>query len=631
MFNQNQGLPVDPFKQQFQFMNVNPNMPPYVPSIVAPAQSVQQYMAYISGILAIKVQQNAQQNPLRMFLFNMAAQNGFQNQYFDSMAIMAIRLTAYVMAVQRANIESAADSACSTICDYYAAANVRSWPALDKLIDDQGVRNGVYQTVQEFDAVTAELDRFNTPANTGMGMGGGAISWSGNSGGSSFTGGSSYASGVTTGSTPASSFSTALTSHTGTNAGTMSQWGAAAMAEQQAAPVATVEQAAPKAEPVQETLPAHTFNWRPNLLTEPYFYAYNPSEWDARLMVQADGTTTPDYHRIDNTAMEYDKHRTPSALGKLPSFLDLSSAAKTMERIGAGIAQLNGELIEDDVNENVTTVKTTVCDEWLMANSEAGAWMQASLKRLQLTPGDDGLPGVYRVYTRVVDAVLTDNDETLNMDMLLKCKSFTGLRERMHGLGGELSMALFNAINERMTNLINRKIQMELGLRKVTIDSFYDDIGDTIDYFDKTKQYGPVIKSAFLKNQEFDIAVTLQQLSKETAAAEADVILAGMKFTDSNRPNISFLSTNYSLTYLDCLSWELNVEFGGDIPVKLAMETVPMFYHLVKAAFEDADNLASKSRTLAIGRVMMRTKDGRVFECTRGALADEAYLITLVK
>lgn len=641
MFAQPQ-LKYDPQQQYHQFLSINPHMPPYVPNIQAPTPQVGPYMAMVAGKLAAKIQNAARENPLRMTVFNLAAENNYGNQYFDTMATMAIELTAYLM-TQREPAEAAVEKATELVHDYYTAANVRVYNVLGQFIPDPNVRSAIQGTITNFDNTAnmlqqfmqqlrsqgggyqqAQSQHFNGGAQT---QGYAANSYAaGQSGGgqASFSGGGGLFDPVPGSTNTAVAALPAATS----GSGNFSQWNGPA----EAIPIPAASGNVIDVDVANTTtVDAHTGNWKPNLLTEPYFYAYEPSKWNAKLLVQNDGTTIPDYiPKTESEKMDYNAHATNNVFGKVPDFLDVTQAAKTMERISAGVNQLNHEALDDEPEGNVTTVKTMIAEKWLFATSESDAWMRASLARLMVEPGENGLPHVYRTYARVAEAVVGNVDETQIIRDLVKCKSFLGLREKMTNLGSEMSTALYNAVNFRMTELVNRKVRQELGLRKVSIENFYDDIGDMVEYL-KTK-FGEVVKGGFLRNQEADIARNLQTLSKTVAELESDAILHGMAFPKDNKPAITFVASNYSLTYLDCMSWDLNVEMGFDIPVKLTQEVTPLFYQLVKGAFLDADKHETEdNKALAIARILMRTNDGRIFECSRGALADESYLITLLK
>jgi hypothetical protein len=634
-------LRFNPRQQHWQYMSINPNMPPYRPNITPPTPQVGPYMAYAAGTLAVKIQQQAADNPLRMTVFNMAAENNFGNAYFDVMATMAIELTAYLMARENVPPEQAVEKATELVTDYYTAANVREFQVLNEFINDPNMRAGIQQTIQNFDNTANILGQFMNQMRNGGGHGYQQQQQAGHFHGQTqqqqYAPVTSYSDGISAGGgggnfSGSNSIFEPVVSKTGMapaqNNGGYSQQYAPVDANQAVMVAAT---AAPTEEPAVKRLPANTSNWVPDLVTEPYFYAYSPSQWNASLLVMANGSTIPDYTlKTKEEQMDFNRHATPNVFGKVPEFLDITQSAKTMERIQAGVKQLNHEVLDDEPEGNVTTIKTLVAPAWLFATSEADAWMRASLVRLQVEPGEAGLPDVYRTYVRVAEAIVGSTDETQLIQTLVKSKSFLGLREKLTNLGGEMSTMLYNTINFRMTELVNRKLQKELGLRKMTIGNFHDDIGELIEYL-KSK-YGEVLKSAFIRSQESDIAKTLQTLGADVVALESDAILRGMKFPADHPPVITFVASNYSLTYLDCMSWDLNIEMGDDIPVKLTHEVTPLFYQLVVGAFQDADKHETEEvKALAIARVLMRTQDGRIFECTRGSLADESYLVTLIK
>lgn len=639
---QNQ-LRFDPNQRYWGYLSINPHAPPYVPNIQPPLPQMGQWMPLICGTLAARIQQAADENALRRTVFNMAGENQFGNAYFDAMSTMAIELATYIMVQERAAPDVAVDKATELVHDYFTAANVREYRVLEQYLGDPNMRNAIQGTIQNFDNTANILKNF---MNQLRGQHGGGYQQAQNShfngsaqshgyapvtsyadgqsggGNNSFTGGSSIFEPIAgkTSNTPAPAAQPA--------SATYSQWNNAPDNAQQAVAAAVQAPLEESAVPSVAALPS---NWVPNLSTEAYFYAYDPQVWNASLLVMSNGTTLPDYTlKTQEEQMDFNRHATPNVFGNVPDFLDVTQAAKTMQNIHAGVKRLNDEVLEEPQEGDVTTIKTMVAPDWLFATSEADAWMRAGLTRLQIEPGSDGMPDVYRVYARVAEAVVGNSDESDTIRALVKTKTLLGLREKMTSLGGEMSTALYNTVNLRMTDMVNRKVLHELGLKKVEIGNFHDDIGELIEYL--KNKFGDLVKTAFLRTQESDIAKTLQVLGADVAQAESDIILRDLKFPETQKPAITFVASNYSLTYLDCLSWELGIVVSDEIPVKLSYELTPLFYDLVKGSFLDADRHETEDvKSLAIARVLMRTKDGRVFECTRGALADESYLITLVK
>lgn len=636
MYQQQLPLAADPNQITQPWYQIDPNRPPHVPAIQPPIPQLNGFIPWIAGRMAQEIQAQAQQNPLRIYMYNLCAANQFSNQFFDQIVVTAVDFTAWLTATQGRTVQQAIEEAVSETAAMCAAANTRDYAGLIDYVQDPHVRNEVLRTIEAFDSVGAMIGQwkqqqrsYRAPAQTGVYAGPGRPTPQATSNYAAATSSGQFTPAVRPGQAPAVAAPVA-SAFAGT-ASSQSRWSAPATVVP-----ATQGQAAEELDDLVNPngatiIDGDIHNFVPSKQV-PYFLAYNPSEMVATLIVEADGTTRPDYQGIDQTDMDYDKHATPMAFGKVPSFLDISDAAKTMNRISVGLKELNKESRAPLMDEDEKPVlKKTIAADWVCETSETAAWVMASGMRMAID-SEDGPPDVYRVYAMVAEPVLTLENESNFVQQLAKCKTFVGLREKLvEGLGGEMSLELFNVINMRMTDLVNRKIRLELGISRPQTNNFNDDIGALIDLLEK--KGGLMMKNAFLKNQQRDIALTLNTITEHMAADRTNLLLAGIKFPEGKQPAVTYVSTNYSLTFLECMSWEINVELGVDgIPTRVTKELTPLFYDLVKGAFDDAKNFEDDTiKSLEIGRFLLRTADGRIMEATRGALVEDSYLVTIIK
>lgn len=90
MYNQPNGLPVSAEEMMFQPVDVRQLPPPQCPS----SQYFDPQMLYaLHSELVNQVQSNATRSPLRVFMYNMAASNGYQNQYYQELLESVLQLT----------------------------------------------------------------------------------------------------------------------------------------------------------------------------------------------------------------------------------------------------------------------------------------------------------------------------------------------------------------------------------------------------------------------------------------------------------------------------------------------------------------------------------------------------------
>lgn len=625
-YNNNRGrqLEADPERLQFGYLNIDVNRPPYVPPVQPPLRELNGWLPYIAGRLAELVQVKAQDNPLRTYMFNMCAANNFANGFFDEVVISAMDLAAWLMATQNYSDRDAVETAVEDMNDMIVAVNCRDYPDLWNYIDQNVMGRGIEDEIRKFDQVGRDLTNWKrqSQGNSGSGRRGGtyqAPSGRGNNNG-----------GYSRGGVPSSGSSYSARNNTGGSRNDNQGSGRPAWRDRrndrndrQEEPAQQVETRQEPVAPVQKEIPAVLSAWRPSRAV-PYFLAYDMTNHIATLRTEEDGSLRFNITEKGEN-MDYNAHATPNAFGKPPAFLDLSNAARSIEHVRSGIKRTNAEAELPPPEEGKPSLRTTISDKWIFESSESAAWLMANLER-QLRDTGDRRADVYRVYGVVSDTVLTLDDENHFIVKLSQTKTFVGLKGLLETLGGEMSQELVNVINRRMTSLVNRKIALELGM-DLSIDSFREDIEALIELLDT--KWG--VKGQFLKNQQAEITRTLLPMQESLRQKFVDNITVGMDFGDA-KPNVACVTSLYSMTFIDMLSWEINIEVGnGAVPVRVTPELTPMYYDLVKGAFDDAAGYHIEGSTeSSVGRVLFRTLDGRILEGSKGALVDGSYLLTLI-
>jgi hypothetical protein len=620
--NRGRALEADPDRLQYDFVQINPNRPPHVPPIQPPIRDLNGWIPYIAGRCAEHVQGQAEANNLRVYMFNLCAYNNFANEFFDSVVLSAVDLAGWLIDTQRYNVQEAVEIACEDMVDMTVAANCRDYPDLWNYVDRSQVA-AIEETIGKFDQVGRDIGAWKNP----RGQQRGGTYQAPNQGRSRSA---SYAGGVTSErSGGGSSYSARTPSRAEAQRGGGQQgqrrnsWGDGSHRNrgQQQQEVETVE--VREEQPVMKEIPASIANWRASR-EYPYFLAYDLTTQIATLEPKGNNTLEPIVTAKSKEDMDYAAHATPNAFGKPPAFLDLSQSARTIENVRAGMKKINAQSEMPPAEEGKPSLRTAICDTWVVETSESAAWLMANLERQHHDTSEDRAH-VYRVYGTIADGVLTIDDENAYIEQFAAGKGgFLGLKGLMETLGANVSLEVLSVINKRMTALINRKLHLELGL-KTTISNFREDIEQVIKIVDE--RYG--FKAQFLQNQQADIARTIRPLSRDMYVKLVANLIHGMDFNGAT-PNIAMMSSNYSLTFLDCNIWDITVQMGEDgVPARVTKELTPDFYELVKGAFDDADNyrLEGSSET-SISRVLFRTLDGTVMEATKGALVEGAYMLT---
>lgn len=166
MWNNQGGLPfsIQGIDQSFWIAGGLPYQPPaqVVPQVqLRPV--VQQAAVVAAGYLILELQNNAQKNPLRVFLYNQSSQNGYANQKFVQMYVGVLEYAEYLHVASngRVGLEQAIQQASQEICAIMTAVAVQEYPALQQACGlDQQAFGEIQRLLQHYSQITAHLDRF---------------------------------------------------------------------------------------------------------------------------------------------------------------------------------------------------------------------------------------------------------------------------------------------------------------------------------------------------------------------------------------------------------------------------------------------------------------------------------------
>lgn len=645
----NNGLPHRTDVMEHQPLNVSGNNPPYMPQIQNLDPQLGQYLGFITGCLALEITNNANTNSLRRFMFNQCAVNQFQNSDFDQLVRATMDYISLLFYQQRVpSIDQAVAMAVPEMASLMCAVNTRMFPALGSVVPPNIV-NEIHNDIHKFDSILNQIQnpnqiqpqmqqqqfmqprsgfqggfqqqaipqgavdpRFNRPvAQQQAPMPGRAPTssvFSSGGGKSAFTQGAGNA---------GSKFSKNGFVPNGLNP--RQETPAMNTPQPQQA-----EQAPPQfAQPAEKVMTTYENGmWTPTAKF-PYYPVHNPTIMELMLVTDVDGTTEPTIRKRNTDMMNYDRHAIPTAFGKPPAAIDLSQTARTLSRIQYGVDEINkaseGPLPAEE-GEEVKPVKPFINNDRIVDTSLHAAWLSSGLLRLQLIDR----PDVYRSYATILEPIITESDETEAVRALSACATYIMAREYIESSHEVLSPELATTMDLRMTMEVNRCIKQELGLPKLRIDSFREDLDGLLEYLESNE--GVDIKNAFLSRQRAHIMSASRPVDEVIAKQMTDSFMEGRSYPENTPPSITYLSTSYSLTYLNLRSHELDAELSADGLGSAVTESLaPVLYSLIGGIFSDAE------KHPAVDRYLIRTLDGRVMEVTKGAIGKNMLLLSLVK
>jgi hypothetical protein len=264
----------------------------------------------------------------------------------------------------------------------------------------------------------------------------------------------------------------------------------------------------------------------------------------------------------------------------------------------------------------------------LLETTLEAAWIVGGLNRL--TAPSELVPDVYRAHARIATPVITKVDESELVAGLAASKTYLSLRDKLSAAVAEgATPGLWSLIETKMTALVNRILQQKLALpnasgEALSIDSFLNDVEDLVSYLGK--EYGQNVQQAFLKNQRKEIQSAFASLSEDSAKNLTTIFMAGLKFDETSKPIITYVSSDFSLTYLDCMSYELDVDLAKNLGTLVTATLSPVLHTMLEGLFSEVEESG-----VDYERHLIMTNDGRVLEAACGYLGEKAYLLTLVK
>lgn len=157
-------LPVNPERVEGPYYNGLPMNIPFQPQLNVPPH-IQQIAGLTMGVLIMVLQDNAQKNPLRTFLFNLASMNNYRNETFEELLVTTLEYVDHLMAIQKyRRVEDAIDHAAKEVCAIMSSLNVQRFPALQRYITDQAMFNDVQGWINRYHQLAWEIQQTSQAA-----------------------------------------------------------------------------------------------------------------------------------------------------------------------------------------------------------------------------------------------------------------------------------------------------------------------------------------------------------------------------------------------------------------------------------------------------------------------------------
>ncbi len=631
MFNQQQmqgQLPYAVNQLQFPIGNYN-----FVPNIgLEPhLQQFAQLVQPMAQVLIEEIQKNSRMSPLRTFLFNQMAVQGFQNPDFAGLVKGAIEYFGYL--VRRNQVQSPQQGvykAAQEMVMFVTANNVRRFPALQQFEDP----NKIQFVLNNFDAVSSDMQRERMQGTypgtvQQFGMGGGnqfqnfqqGANFQQAAGGptNNRNFGGSGSSGIFTTNEPSRMDNVESNSGMGRSYGASQSDNSAAAASEtlvQEEILTHVEQ-----NDFTVSLEEANKNWRPSD-GSCYRPAFEPSH-QKLVATKQGGRYFYQVKELGENEMDPSKHRLTPLFGNSNSLL--------VEKLKGSVEETSKVLSEAVSDAKAATNSTPVADITLDTYSrirlesmpvELGydsVWVSGIIERMKRAREREGAAPIHILQwdAKVVKAVVIESAEEVDLVRRFSRMDSSQLLMAIGNKKDRLSPATLKIIDDRLTEATNTAIKTCMSISGLNIDSFIDDWNDLVNHI--SNSYGEMIAAKFMAKDEEIIRNALNLMDYETSQ---DVTSGIYDTADGETYPISYFSENVSFTMLDFFSSELDLDFVKGTSALLSKVNTRVWFDLADQIFREYGDKCA--------RHLIRTTDGKVLEVKKGWLADNAYIVNIV-
>ena len=249
-------------------------------------------------------------------------------------------------------------------------------------------------------------------------------------------------------------------------------------------------------------------------------------------------------------------------------------------------------------------------------------WFSAAMDRVGVDNGET--PHVYRAYAQITDPVIGFKDESGYIRELASSKTFIELREKMKGSADEISKELWMVCHRKVTDMVNRVVCNNVSLPDLSIESFVDDVEDLLNLIER--EYGLVVREAIEKHQKENIKACFNLLDENIAKNMTADMIGDRQFVEDHAPVVTYLVSEISITLINCLAAELEVQLPVGHSAALTKDGAKQLYFLAKDLFLDLESTPG-----FFERHYIRTLDHRTLELTKGYLGESFYMLSLVE
>lgn len=631
MYNvqQNNVLPVSADQAVYGDWNLNQGLPVnYGPPQAYPGMAgvMQKVVATIINLL----QERKTQNNFRMFLFNMAAANTYNNPYMCDIVSNVAELAAVALcSSNNVNEDNVIYSAADEVLACIAMANINAYPALQMYFNST-INQNTYNTVMQ--TLATIRNTVNLHKNSMLQRGGQVVmpgqmhqqiampqnnnvqqSHVGSNFGALLNNGGSSA----PNNTPDASLSGRYDKRMA-NTGPVNELPKVQVVNQ--VPVAPVAPAAPA------TVVEKELKWMRSK-EYPYYPAVNSILSKVVLRQDPDNSNViiPTIVSKERLPMDYNKHALGFGFGKLIDVELISNTpTKKLSVLDANNTELESAVKLSLKNDKpITDYTGTINDKMAIDTSLDNVFSNVAyeLRSAQLSNPDRKIV-MFRQYSAVLDIILLDpataeKDKEIFSD-LSSIDSYTLLCATLSAVGNQMSLGLYTKINRRLTNHINNLLKTVLSL-DIDIDSFVDDFNDLINVL--ITDYDETIAVKLMKDEAkvisciFDTSMSKQAKDECTVKqGENDIVLDHV-----------YMAHYYSATVLDMVASDLTIEFDSKFACQILPTENTELYGMAKALFDDdcpANNYVETH--------LVKLQDGYTFEISRGCFGADSFLLTLV-
>jgi len=625
---------------QRQPLNFDINNPPFV----LQAQTlgvVNNFLAPISGLTIMKIQENAQRNALRCFMFNEMSVNNYHNQQFANLLGSIYDFVGYLVYTDSRfgpnNVGPAAEMGIPFMLEVYCGILAERYPQFQQMIDPNTMNQlrGIMQQYRQAAQVIQQMKQQQMQQGQQSNMGFMPSAMTSPAGSMAMIHQQSQASAIPTGIFSSGGTSPAVQVETKPlasryNGGSRYAARAQERQESQQQPAgqftltqpfnprysgAPIQDKAEMAELQESDLPFQAdqvvpfSKWEPNR-DQRLFPAFDPKHFYAQIRMNEDGKPIAHLIRIENADMfEYEKHAIPRGFGYTPKEV-------TKERLEAARRDLVAlslpaePVVETEPEEKVVLPGINQMEDMIIENGLDAALLYHRCRIEEAIHGGQKADQVF-----VTEATLF---ETLPLAVDAQALSVRNL-DKLFVAASEAfrNSTVYSLIDARITKAINDYLTYQLGL-SVTIDSFFGDYKELKSYM---AEQGDTVRMVWNKDQHYLVERALQ-------VADSTILRHVLSINTDTEVVRDKLSTETTLlvekAYLCALNFDIDllpIEYHGKYFNRVERKTAALFYDLI-------EKLVSINPD---AKFYLTTADGRVLEVTKGRLGPDYYLVRLVK